>query len=119
MTLFYAGLCGPLYAWELTIGPTAGVSFVGTKVMTVTVLRPDESTTTWNSSNGGITFPTATATTLVARHVYAEDNSDIPFISRDGNEKACHYRFVVSLTVDGAAVAVPTVCAQLRNLEAC
>lgn len=118
MTLF-AGLRGPLYAWELTIGPTDGVSFVGTKTMTVTVIRPDDSTTTWTSSDGGITFPVATATTLVARHVYASDGSDIPFIARNGNEKTCHYKFVVSLTVDGAAVAVPTICAQLRNLEAC
>lgn len=119
MTTHYAGLRGPLYAWELALSAIPGVNFTAPKEMTVTVIRPDSSTVVWSSGDAGITFPTATPSALVARHVFAEDGSDVPFIPLNGNTKTCHYAFDIALTVDGATVSVPRVCAQLRNLEAC
>lgn len=118
----YAGLRGPNYGLGFPISAPSGVDFLtGVKVISIVVTRPDQSTVTWSSADGDLTFEAVTATSLVAQRIYAVDGSDVPFVptpGNAGNTTTCVYRFDFDFAVDGNFVAVPGFTQTFRNRAA-
>lgn len=113
-----AGAKAPEYV-DFPLPEIEGVNYTLAVTLAITAVRPDGTTVTWSTEDDPPTVELRdrTTATCVARHVYAEDESDVPLLRPVAGKS--HYRFRFALTVDGVPRRLFTACDEYIDPDRC